>query len=81
MIRQRKSESDASCRQFAVIRPYLPEGHSHPEEGAYETVDEDTWRRHTNERGQILDDYQLCKVRVTCGLGIRSNCCAACCVF
>ncbi|KAI0241977.1 TBC1 domain family member 16 [Lamellibrachia satsuma] len=65
---RKKSESDASCRQFTVIRPYLPDGHSHPEEGAYDVVDEDTWRRHMNERGQILDDYQLRKVIFFAGL-------------
>lgn len=55
-------EVDHMCEHFSVIRPYLPKEQSHPEEGAYEMVNEDTWRQHMNELGQIEDDLNLRKV-------------------
>ena len=58
---QRK-DIDSLCEHFSVIRPYLPKEQSHPEEGAYEKVNEDTWRHHMNELGQIEDDLNLRKV-------------------
>ena len=50
------------CKHFSVIRPYLTEGQCHPEEGAYEMVNYETYKQHMNEDGQIEDDFQLRKV-------------------
>ena len=49
-------------KQFSVIRPHLSEYQSHPEEGVYDRVNEETWRQYMNVQGQILDDFQLRKV-------------------
>ena len=50
------------CKHFSVIRPYLSEGQGHPEEGAYELVNYETYKQHMNEDGQIEDDFELRKV-------------------
>ena len=50
------------CKHFSVIRPYLTEGQCHPEEGAYEKVNYETYKQHMNEEGQIEDDFELRKV-------------------
>ena len=55
-------DGDSHCHQFSVIRPYLTSSQCHPEEGVYEKVNEDTWHRHMNDRGQIEDDFHLRKV-------------------
>ncbi len=61
---QKKTEVEISkCKQFSVIRPHLTGSQCHPEEGAYTRVNEETWRQHMNELGQIEDDYHLRKVR------------------
>ena len=65
--RQREGEAvDKRCRTFSVIRPYLTDDQCHPEEGAYERVDEETWKQHMNDLGQIEDDFHL--RRVSAGL-------------
>ena len=54
---------DDVTHQYSVIRPYLPnEQYLHPEEGAYEIVNDDTWKQHMNSDGQIRDDFTLRKV-------------------
>ena len=63
MFIHQKKGCDSLCRQYSVIRPYKPNKHRHPEEGAYEAVNEETWHRHMNEQGRIEDDFQLRKVR------------------
>ncbi len=50
------------CKQFSVIRPYLTEDQCHPEEGAYEKVNYETYKQHMTEEGQIEDDFNLRKV-------------------
>ena len=59
---QKEEEVDRQCKQFSVIRPYLPNSQRHPEEGAYEKVNDTTWKQHMNELGQIEDDFHLRKV-------------------
>ena len=53
---------DAHCKHFSVIRPHLPNRHCHPEEGAYDKVNEVTWKQHMNAQGVIEDDFHLRKV-------------------
>lgn len=55
-------EAEVHCRHFSIIRPYLTNDQRHPEEGAYEVVNEDTWRHHMSDLGQIEDDFHLRKV-------------------
>ncbi|ELU09246.1 hypothetical protein CAPTEDRAFT_175014 [Capitella teleta] len=59
---------DKRCRHFSVIRPYLTDEQRHPEEGAHETVNEETWRQHMNEQGQIEDDFHLRRAIFFAGL-------------
>lgn len=55
-------DAGVHCHHFSIIRPYLTNDQCHPEEGAHDMVNEDTWRHHMSELGQIEDDFQLRKV-------------------
>ena len=59
---------DLKQRQYTVIRPYKPNHLVHPEEEAYETVNQDTWKQHMNEKGAIEDDFHLRKAIFFAGL-------------
>ena len=61
-FKQKKMAIAGHCKHFSVIRPYLTEGQCHPEEGAYEKVNYETYKQHMNEEGQIEDDFELRKV-------------------
>ena len=59
---QRKKDMEMRSKHFSVIRPYLPNEQSHPEEGTFDTVNEETWKQHMNEQGLIEDEFHLRKV-------------------
>ncbi|XP_013399258.1 TBC1 domain family member 16-like [Lingula anatina] len=57
-----KKDVYGQIKQFSVMRPELDTEECHPEEGVYGVLNEDTWKQHMAEAGQIVDDYQLRKV-------------------
>lgn len=56
-------DDDSQCQHFSICAPTVAKGELHPDDSLYNLVDEEVWKSFMNAEGQILDDFQLRKVR------------------
>lgn len=49
----------SQSKLFQVVRPKLPDGQGHPEEGYHSLVTTAAWQAHMNDHGQICDELTL----------------------